>query len=136
MVPSPEPMEIVELEVIRDLVERNVLVIACGGGGIPVIWKNGSLEGLEAVIDKDRASALLAAQLGVDLFVISTDTEFVYLHYKRPDQHPLMKVCASELRDTSLRVTFLPVTWGQRSNRCCVFCATAARKQSSPAAII
>ena len=99
VVPSPEPIEIVELEVIRDLVERNVLVIACGGGGIPVIWNNGALQGVEAVIDKDRASALLAAQLGVDLFVISTDAEFVYLNYKRPDQRPLQKVCAGELQE-------------------------------------
>ena len=99
VVPSPEPIEIIELEVIRDLVERNVLVIACGGGGIPVVWKDGALEGVEAVIDKDRASALLAAQLGVDLFVISTDADFVYLHYKRPDQQPLRKVCAKELRE-------------------------------------
>ena len=97
VVPSPEPIEIVELEVIRDLVERNVLVIACGGGGIPVIWKNGVLEGVEAVIDKDRASALLAAQLGVDLFVISTDADFAYLNYKRPDQQALKKVCTNEL---------------------------------------
>ncbi len=98
VVPSPDPIEIVELEVIRDLVERNVLVIACGGGGIPVIWRNGALEGVEAVIDKDRASALLAAQLGVDLFVISTDTDFVYLDYKRPNQRALSNVCAEELR--------------------------------------
>jgi carbamate kinase len=98
VVPSPEPVEIVELEVIRDLVERDVLVIACGGGGIPVVWRNGMLEGVEAVIDKDRASALLAAQLRVDLFVISTDTEFVYLDYKRASQRSLQNVSADELQ--------------------------------------
>lgn len=98
VVPSPEPIEIVELEVIRDLVEHGVLVIACGGGGIPVIWKDGKLCGVEAVIDKDRASALLASRLGVDLFVISTDTDYVYLDYKKPAQRPLGKVGASELQ--------------------------------------
>lgn len=98
VVPSPEPLEIVELEVIRDLVERNVLVIACGGGGIPVMWNDGTLRGVEAVIDKDRASALLAAQLGVDLFAISTDTDFVYLDYKKPAQRPLRKINADELQ--------------------------------------
>jgi len=97
VVPSPEPIEIVELEVIRDLVEQGVLVIACGGGGIPVVWKNGRLEGVEAVIDKDRASALLASCLGVDLFVISTDADYVYLDYKKPTQRPLGRVVASEL---------------------------------------
>jgi carbamate kinase len=98
VVPSPEPEEIVELEVIRDLVEKNVLVIACGGGGIPVVWRDGALQGVEAVIDKDRASALLASQLGVDLFVISTDTDFVYLDFKKPTQRPLYSVHAGELQ--------------------------------------
>jgi len=97
VVPSPEPKEIVELEVIRDLVERGVLVVACGGGGIPVAWQDGKLRGVEAVIDKDRASALLASRLGVDLFVISTDTDFVYLDYKKPSQRPLTVVHAAEL---------------------------------------
>jgi len=98
VVPSPEPIEVVELEVIRDLMEHGVLVIACGGGGIPVIWKDGNLEGVEAVIDKDRASALLASRLGVDLFLISTDTDYVYLDYKKPTQRPLRQVDVGELQ--------------------------------------
>ncbi len=97
VVPSPEPIEIVELEVIRDLVDRGVLVIACGGGGIPIARKDGQPVGVEAVIDKDRASALLASGLDVDLFVISTDTDYVYLDYKKPTQRPLREVSASEL---------------------------------------
>ena len=97
VVPSPEPIEIVELEVIQYLVEHGVLVIACGGGGIPVIWKDGRLEGVEAVIDKDRASALLASCLGVDLLVISTDTDYVYLDYKKSGQRPLRQVSVNEL---------------------------------------
>jgi len=98
VVPSPEPIEIVELEVIQDLVEHGVLVIACGGGGIPVIWKDGKLQGVEAVIDKDRASALLASKLRAELFVISTDTDYVYLDYKKPGQRPLKQIGAAELR--------------------------------------
>lgn len=97
VVPSPEPVEIVELEVIRELVDHGVLVIACGGGGIPVAWAGGQPVGVEAVIDKDRASALLASRLGVDLFVISTDTEYVYLDYKKPTQRPLHEVHAADL---------------------------------------
>jgi len=97
VVPSPEPIEIVELEVIKELVESGVLVIACGGGGVPVIWNEGRLQGVEAVIDKDRASALLALSLGVDLFVISTDADYVYVDYKKPTQKPLRQVTASEL---------------------------------------
>jgi carbamate kinase len=98
VVPSPDPTEIVELEVIRDLVEAGALVVACGGGGIPVVRdKDGMLHGVEAVIDKDRASALLAAELGVDMFAISTDTDYVYLDYKKPAQRPLTRVTASEM---------------------------------------
>lgn len=97
VVPSPEPVEIIELDVIRDLVEAGVLVIACGGGGIPVIRENGQLRGVEAVIDKDRASALLAAQLGVEIFAISTDTDYVYLNYKAANQQPLTLVSATEI---------------------------------------
>ena len=97
VVPSPEPVEIVELEVIRDLVERGVLVVACGGGGIPVVRSNGGVAGIEAVIDKDRASALLASELGVDLFIISTDTDYVYLDYKKPAQQPLRRASVAEM---------------------------------------
>jgi len=114
VVPSPDPIEIIELEVIRDLVERNVLVIACGGGGIPVIWRDGALQGVEAVIDKDRASALLAAHLGVDLFVISTDTDFVYLDYKRPNQRALKNVGADELRQYQNAGHFPPGNMGPK----------------------
>src|ERR1022692_315741 len=114
VVPSPEPIDIVELEVIRDLVEQGVLVIACGGGGIPVVWRNGRLQGVEAVIDKDRASALLASRLGVDLFVISTDTDFVYLDYKKPTQRPLRRAAAAELDEFAKAGHFPPGSMGPK----------------------
>ncbi len=97
VVPSPEPVEIVELGVIRSLMSHGILVVACGGGGIPVIRSDGELKGVEAVIDKDRASALLACQLGVDTFAISTDISFVYLDYKKPTQQKLRNVSALQL---------------------------------------
>ena len=114
IVPSPEPIDVIELEVIRDLVEQGVLVIACGGGGIPVVWKNGQLQGVEAVIDKDRASALLASHLGVDLFVISTDTDYVYLDYKKPTQRPLRSVSAAELEEYAAAGHFPPGNMGPK----------------------
>jgi len=114
VVPSPEPIGIVELEVIRDLVEHGVLVIACGGGGIPVVADNGKLRGVEAVIDKDLASALLASCLETDLFVISTDTDYVYLDYKKPTQRPLKQVAASELREYSTAGQFPPGNMGPK----------------------
>ncbi len=99
VVPSPEPLDIVELGVIRSLVESGALVVACGGGGIPVMEENGALKGVEAVIDKDRASAMLASKLGVDLFAISTDSQFVYLDYKKPTQRALTLSTVSEMED-------------------------------------
>jgi len=114
VVPSPEPVEIVELDVIRGLVERGALVIACGGGGIPVAWRDGQPVGVEAVIDKDRASALLAAHLGADLFVISTDTDFVYLDYKKPTQRPLKEIHAAELERYMAEGHFLPGSMGPK----------------------
>src|SRR5271157_3396935 len=107
VVPSPEPIEIVELEAIRDLVHDGVLVIAAGGGGIPVVRRQGMLRGIEAVIDKDRASALLALRLGVDVFAILTAEDFVYLDYKRPAQRPLTQVTAAEL-ETYYRAGHFP----------------------------
>lgn len=97
VVPSPEPIEVVEQEVVRKLVNDGVLVIACGGGGIPVVRKGARLEGLEAVIDKDRASAVLAAELGVDMLIISTAEPYVFVDYKKPTQRTLGRVVASEL---------------------------------------
>ena len=118
VVPSPEPIEIVELEVIRSLVAQGALVIACGGGGIPVVRENdrqnGGLRGVEAVIDKDRASALLASKLGVDLFAISTDSDYVYLDYKKPTQRPLERLTVSELEEYYSAGHFPPGNMGPK----------------------
>lgn len=114
VVPSPEPLEIVELDVIRSLVARKVVVISTGGGGIPVMRVGGQLLGLDAVIDKDRSSALLAAQLRVDLFAISTDTDYVYLNYKKPGQTPLTFVTASQLEEYQRAGHFPPGNMGPK----------------------
>jgi len=114
VVPSPEPVEIVELDVIRSLINRGVLVVACGGGGIPVMRCGGLLRGVEAVIDKDRASALLASKLGVDIFAISTDIDFVYLDYKKPMQRPLRSITASELEEHYQAGHFPPGNMGPK----------------------
>lgn len=98
VVPSPEPLEIVEERIIGDLFRRGVLVIALGGGGIPVVRENGDLRGIEAVIDKDAASSLLATRLGMDRLIISTDTDRVYLDYRKPGQRALDRVTAGQMR--------------------------------------
>lgn len=97
VVPSPEPIEVVEEQVIQDLLTQGVLVIAAGGGGIPVVRTPLGLKGVEAVIDKDRVSALLASRLGVDRFMISTDADRVYVDYRKPTQRPLGRVTAAEM---------------------------------------
>jgi len=97
VVPSPEPIEIVEEPVIRMLLGHGVLVIAAGGGGIPVVRTPDGLKGVEAVIDKDRVSALLVSRLGVDTFIISTDADRVYLDYRRPTQRAIGRASAAEM---------------------------------------
>lgn len=115
VVPSPEPMEVFEQHIIRKLVDDGMIVIACGGGGIPVIEYEGHrVEGSEAVIDKDRASALLAAELGVDLFVISTDARQVYLDFKKPTQRGLDRVTAAELQQYYNDGQFPPGSMGPK----------------------
>ncbi|MGB8886209.1 MAG: carbamate kinase [Candidatus Korobacteraceae bacterium] len=114
VVPSPEPIEVVELDIIRSLVGHGVLVVSTGGGGIPVMRVDGQLQGVEAVIDKDRASALLASQLAVDLFAISTDTDYVYLNYKKPEQSPLTCVTASQLEQYHAAGHFPPGNMGPK----------------------
>ena len=87
VVASPQPMRIVELEVIKDLLNAGVVTIAVGGGGIPVVTNaKGDLEGIAAVIDKDLASALLASQVDADLLLISTAVEQVALNFGTPEQ--------------------------------------------------
>lgn len=99
VVASPRPIEILELEAIRALVERGFVVVAVGGGGIPVTrTDDGELVGVDAVIDKDLATSLLARELKADLLLISTAVEKVYLNFGKPDQKPLDRITAAEAR--------------------------------------
>ncbi len=93
IVASPIPKEIVELPAINALINQGIIVYAVGGGGIPVIANDsGDLEGIAAVIDKDRASSLLASGLNADVLIISTAVEKVYLNYGKPNQQPIDKM--------------------------------------------
>jgi len=96
-VPSPDPKAIVEDEAIRVLVENESVVIACGGGGIPVIRQRTLLQGVEAVIDKDLAAERLATSIHAESLVILTDVDGVYLDYGKPDQRLLSNINPSEL---------------------------------------
>lgn len=99
VVPSPEPEEIVEREAIRSLIDSGVVVVACGGGGIPVIrTREGKLEGVEGVIDKDLAAQCLAQDIEADILLILTDVESVMLRFGQPDQSTLREVSVADLR--------------------------------------
>jgi carbamate kinase len=96
VVPSPMPLRIVESAQIRALVDAGFVVVAVGGGGIPVVETVRGYQGVEAVIDKDRASALLAASLAVPLLVLSTGVEQVAWHFRKPDERLIASMTAEE----------------------------------------
>ena len=99
VVASPAPKEIVEIDAIASLLVRGVVVIAAGGGGIPVVKDTrGNLHGVEAVIDKDYASALMAEKLGADIFLISTAIDRAYINYGKPNQKGLDHITLRELK--------------------------------------
>ena len=97
VVPSPRPLAIIEQEVVAYLLRGGIIVIAAGGGGVPVIrLPNGDLTGVEAVIDKDRASAVLAREIAADLLIFLTAVDYVYLDYRQDQQRPLTTLTAAE----------------------------------------
>lgn len=101
VVPSPEPRHIFEIQPIRWLLDHGVIVICAGGGGVPTSFAPGSrtdLVGVEAVIDKDLASELLAREVAADLFVMATDVDAVYADWGTPRQRALDKITAADLR--------------------------------------
>lgn len=107
VVPSPDPLRIVEGDIIRRLLDDDIIVIASGGGGMPVIEKEGwGLDGLEAVVDKDLAAERLAEAVGAQVLLILTDVEQVYLHYNTPKQTPLDTVTYDELKEYYLSGEF------------------------------
>lgn len=98
VVASPQPKKIRELETVKTLLDAGHVVITCGGGGIPVFCREGELVGADAVIDKDNASSLLAAELDADGLVILTAVEKVAIHFGRPDQKWLDEITVEEAR--------------------------------------
>lgn len=100
VVPSPKPLKIVQRHMIRESAQAGNIVIACGGGGIPIIKKDDdSYEGVEAVIDKDLSSSILASQIGAELFVILTEVPQVFTRFKQPDQEALSAITSEGLME-------------------------------------
>ncbi len=106
VVASPRPLRVLEREAIMTLVNKGFMVIAGGGGGIPVIDDHGTLRGIDAVIDKDRAAALLATELAADALVLVTGVDSVLLDFGKPSQRELTVVAADEMRMHALAGQF------------------------------
>jgi carbamate kinase len=96
VVPSPEPLEVVEIDAIRTLLAAGTIAVACGGGGIPVAQRNGRIAGVDAVIDKDRASSLLAVALSADRLLILTDVDSVYRGWGTDEPEALRELSAGD----------------------------------------
>ncbi|ADN34963.1 carbamate kinase [Methanolacinia petrolearia DSM 11571] len=130
VVPSPEPVKILEMKPIRWLIEKGAIVICTGGGGIPVVPSpGGGYSGIEAVIDKDLASAILAEELRADLFIMATDVEGVYLNWKEEDRELIGETTPRFLGEN--RHHFPPGSMGPKVDAACRF----VEATGNPAAI-
>jgi carbamate kinase len=136
VVASPLPQEIIEKDAILKLVKDDFVVIAVGGGGIPVIRdESGDLKGVAAVIDKDYASALLAGQLQADLFIISTAVDAVSLDYGKPTQRPLSRLKVAEAKQLLSQGQFPSGSMGPKIRAVCNFLEAGGKEAiiTSPA---
>jgi carbamate kinase len=124
VVPSPEPLELVELPLIRVLIDSGALVVCAGGGGIPVVADaSGALHGVEAVVDKDLTAALLATALNADALLLLTDVDVVTDGFGTPDAHPIRQATPSELRARS----FPAGSMGPKVDAACRFVEATGR---------
>ncbi len=115
VVPSPEPYTIIEAESIKALIEARAIVIASGGGGIPVMKKDDdSLSGLEAVIDKDKAGNKLAQEVNADIFLVLTDVENACINFGKPDEKALQKISVAEAEEYLAAGHFLAGSMGPK----------------------
>ena len=125
VVPSPLPVEIVPRRAIVDMVEDGICVICSGGGGVPVVRaRNGALSGIDAVIDKDLAAAMLAAEVGADALLILADVPKAYIHYNTPEQTALGTVTMSEMEAYAAAGHFKAGSMGPKVNACLRFVRT------------
>jgi carbamate kinase len=122
VVPSPEPVSIVEGEAIKHLFDEGMVVIACGGGGVPVVRNDGgSLQGVEAVIDKDHTAAVLGKIIGADILMILTDAKKVSLNYGKPDQKDLDTLSIADAAKYATQGQFPKGSMGPKVESCVRF---------------
>ncbi len=115
VVPSPKPIDVVSKHVMCDLVRSGKIVIAAGGGGIPVIINGrGLFQGVEAVIDKDYTSGLIARETRTDLFIILTNVPQVYLNFGTPREKPILEMTVDEAKEQLAQEQFPPGSMGPK----------------------
>jgi carbamate kinase len=125
VVASPEPIEVVEISIIKDLVSKGNIVVCAGGGGIPVARdRRGHLDGVEAVIDKDLAAALIARDVAADVLLLLTDVPAVLADYGLPTEHPIDNATVAELRAKS----FPAGSMGPKVEAACRFVAATGKR--------
>ncbi|OPY60443.1 MAG: Carbamate kinase 2 [Syntrophorhabdaceae bacterium PtaU1.Bin034] len=129
VVPSPYPLGIIEKNIIRHLVAEGTVVIACGGGGIPVyLRKNGHYHGVEAVVDKDLCAAKLGEEVGADILLILTDTSYVWLNFASPEATPLVSVDLHTMKGYLKEGQFLEGTMKPKVEACVRFLETGGER--------
>jgi carbamate kinase len=122
VVASPEPLDIIDAPAVLELVDAGFVVVANGGGGIPVVRRDdGTLTGVEAVIDKDLGAALLGVLVGADLLVVATDVPQALLHFGRPDEEPLGRVPLSRMQAYADEGHFASGSMGPKVDAVCRF---------------
>ncbi len=129
VVPSPEPIGLVEYKIIKVLLEAHVIVITSGGGGIPVVKQHdGQLVGVEAVVDKDKAGQKLAELVNGDIFLVLTDVEHVYLNYNKPNQKSIHKITVREVEKYLKDGQFPPGSMAPKIEACIRFIKAGGEK--------
>jgi carbamate kinase len=127
VVASPEPLEILDAPAVCAVVDAGFVVVASGGGGIPVVREDGALRGVEAVIDKDLGAAVLARRVAADVLVIATDVPNAVLGYGSPDEQPLDKVTVRQLREYATQGHFGSGSMGPKVEAACRFVEQGGR---------
>lgn len=130
VVPSPTPVQIMEIESVKRCLDNNMIVITSGGGGIPVVMnkEKAYIEGVEAVIDKDRAGCLLARELEADMFVIVTDIDMAYLNYGKSEQKAIHKISTNELKKHIKDGHFAAGSMGPKISACLEFVESTGKE--------
>ena len=129
MVPSPKPIDIVEKDEVREMVKKNFIVIACGGGGIPVLQdKKGRLKGVAAVVDKDFAAERLGSLIGAEILILITSVKQVSVFYGTPRQKSLRKMTLKEAEQYYAEGHFPPGSMGPKIEASMKFLRSGGKK--------